>query len=614
MRLAIKHITIICLLIVVNSYGQISPGDLSQAHAKLEGMSNCTQCHEIGDKVTDKKCLECHKDIQSLVNKNKGFHANPEVKKQDCFQCHSDHHGRKFDMIHFDKDKFNHDKAGYKLEGKHASIDCRECHKPDNIQNSEIKNRKNTFLGLAQECLTCHDDFHQNTLPKDCKQCHNFDSFKPAANFNHDKAKFKLKGKHVQVDCIKCHKETTRNGKEFTEFTGIAFEDCKSCHKDPHESQLPGNCKSCHMENDFKLFNGQKTFDHNTTNFTLKGKHAEIDCFECHKDLIDPKLVFQDRLNVKENNCVKCHKDAHEGKFGLDCAKCHNENSFVVLKSLKFFDHTLTDYPLEGKHLQVDCKKCHTDRYTKPIDFSACKNCHKDYHKGEFKEKEKGISPDCKECHSLQEGFDYSLYTLEKHNKSKFPLQGAHVATPCFACHVSEKQKRWTFRNLGSDCNNCHKDIHEGFISKKFYPNNDCKNCHVNESWAKIEKFNHSNTKFKLDGKHKEIECRACHFVEKTGNKKITQQKFINLDSNCASCHENKHGNSFAIDGVTECKRCHVTSSWLPENFNHNSTNFPLEGKHKEVDCRACHKSAIVDGKNQVIYKLKKFECIDCHS
>ncbi len=32
-------------------YGQISPGDLSNAHKDLEGMSNCTKCHVLGDKV-----------------------------------------------------------------------------------------------------------------------------------------------------------------------------------------------------------------------------------------------------------------------------------------------------------------------------------------------------------------------------------------------------------------------------------------------------------------------------------------------------------------------------------------------------------------------------------
>jgi hypothetical protein len=608
----IVHIAIVVFSVTVG-YGQISPGDLSEAHKALEGMSNCTQCHELGEKVLDSKCLECHKEIQSLINKKEGLHGQAKVIKQDCFKCHSDHHGRKFDMIHLDEANFNHNETGYKLEGKHATVkDCRECHMPDNIQNIDIKKRKNTFLGLNQECLTCHDDFHQKTLSNDCKKCHDFEAFRPATNFNHNDSKFALKGKHIDVKCVECHETTTRNGKEFQEFTGLAFEDCKSCHDDPHENKLPGDCKSCHKENDFNLFFGQETFNHNNTKFTLNGKHKEVDCFSCHKETDNPLLVFQDNLQIKENDCVKCHKDVHEGKFGQDCAKCHKETSFLSLKNMNFFDHSVTDYPLKGKHIEVDCKQCHKGRFTEAIDFSACNKCHKDYHEGEFKVN--NVTPDCVECHSLQEGFDYSLYTLEKHQETKFPLEGAHVATPCYACHVSEEKKRWTFRELGTSCVECHNDIHKGFISEKFYPKQNCTACHVNDTWSSINSFDHSKTKWPLEGKHKQVDCRECHFTENENNKLEIIQKFTNLETDCISCHENVHEDTFAINGITDCIRCHVTSSWVPENFDHNTTNFPLTGKHVDVDCRACHTSSTVNGKEEIIYKLNKFECIDCHS
>ncbi|GAA4946106.1 hypothetical protein GCM10023314_19240 [Algibacter agarivorans] len=610
MKNLIVHIAIVVFSVTI-SYGQISPGDLSEAHKELEGMSNCTQCHELGEKVLDRKCLECHKEIQTLINKKEGLHGQVKVIKQDCFKCHSDHHGRKFDMIHLDEDSFNHEETGYELEGKHATVDCRECHMPDNIQNIEIKKKKHTFLGLDQECLACHDDFHQETLSADCVQCHDFKEFRPASNFNHNDAEFALKGKHKDLECIECHKETTRNGKEFQEFAGLAFEDCVSCHEDPHERKLPGDCKSCHKEDDFSLFFGGDTFNHNTTNFTLNGKHNEVDCFSCHKESDNPLLVFQDNLRTNENNCVKCHDDVHEGKFGLDCAKCHRETSFLSIKEIKNFDHSVTDYPLEGKHLQVDCKKCHKGRFTMAIDFSACNKCHDDYHQGEFAVN--NISPDCIECHSLQEGFDYSLYTLDQHQETDFPLKGAHVATPCYACHVSEEKDRWTFRELGSKCVDCHNDIHENYISVTFYPKQDCTACHINDTWSSINSFDHSKTDWALEGKHQQVACRDCHFTESENNKNEIIQKFTNLETDCIACHDNVHENTFAINGVTDCVRCHVTTSWIPENFDHDTTNFSLEGKHTEVDCRACHTSTTVNGKEEIIYKLNKLECIDCH-
>ncbi|MCK0192042.1 cytochrome c3 family protein [Arenibacter sp. F20364] len=604
------YTALLVLLTIYMGYGQISPGDLTKAHADLEGMSNCTQCHDLGNKVTDKKCLECHKEIQSLVNKKQGLHGQTDVIKQDCFQCHSEHHGRKFDMIHLDEDAFDHESTGYELAGAHETVDCRKCHISENIVNNDLKQREKTYLGLDETCLSCHDDYHQKTLASNCVDCHDMEAFKPAPKFDHDQADFQLSGEHSTVDCIECHKMTVKNGKEFQEFTDIPFEDCISCHEDPHDAKIPGQCAQCHTETSFATFSGQDQFDHNLTDFTLKGSHQKTDCFSCHSRSSEPLQAFQDRNNINENSCVKCHKDVHEGKFGTDCVKCHRETSFLALRSMDFFDHGVTDYPLEGKHVEVDCKQCHKKRFTTPIDFGACTNCHVDYHKGEFIKN--GVSPDCVQCHSLEKGFDYSLFTLEQHKETEFPLEGAHIATPCFSCHVSEGDDRWTFRNMGANCVDCHQDVHEGYISEKYYPNDDCTRCHANDAWSSVN-FDHNKTDWPLTGKHTEVECRACHFNELTVNEPIKGQKFANLESNCATCHENIHDDTFAIDRVTDCKRCHITSSWFPEAFNHDLTNFPLEGRHAKIQCSACHEIANANGEVEVVYKIQKFRCIDCH-
>lgn len=609
MKIFVKNIILVLLFVGSVSYGQISPGDLSQSHADIEGMTKCTQCHELGEKVSNSKCLECHTEIRSLIDSNSGYHANSKFINKDCFECHSDHHGRKFDMIRFDENSFDHSLAGYKLEGKHATVDCRDCHNPDNIKNSKIKQRKNTFLGMDQECLSCHADFHQGTLPKDCLSCHTMEAFIPVTKFDHNTAEFQLKGKHTTVDCIECHKMTTRNGVEFQEFTDIPFADCKSCHQDPHKNNLPGNCMQCHSETSFSTFNGKELFNHGLTSFDLKGKHQQVDCFSCHDKTTNPVAIFQDKIVAEENNCVACHQDEHEGKYSNDCAKCHNESSFLSLNNMDFFDHTVTDYALEGKHLEVDCRECHVDRFSTPIDFSSCNNCHSDYHNGEFLEN--GLSPDCVECHSLENGFDYSLYTMEQHQTISFPLEGAHTATPCFSCHISEDDERWTFRNIGSTCIDCHTDFHEGFISSTYYPEKDCKSCHGNASWDVVN-FDHSQTNWELSGKHQVVNCKECHF-EITGSENVISQKFSNLDTQCASCHENIHDDAFAIDGVTDCNRCHVSDSWFPKKFDHNSTAFPLEGQHAEIECSACHQVSDNSTEALVVYKLNKLECIDCH-
>ncbi|WP_203296586.1 cytochrome c3 family protein [Luteirhabdus pelagi] len=589
--------------------GQISPGDLTQAHSQLEGISNCTECHVLGERVSDQKCLACHTEIQTLLRRDEGYHANSSVRNQNCFECHSEHHGRKFDMIRFDENNFDHTLAGYELEGAHASVDCRECHKPSNIQNSELRKREDTFLGLDTKCLSCHDDYHQETLTNDCMSCHTMEAWSPAPKFDHSTSNFPLRGEHINVDCKECHQETTRNGEPFTLFEGIAFEDCKACHDDVHNGQLPGTCASCHTETSFSTFAGRGSFNHAVTGFTLKGSHKNIDCFSCHKTVSSPTSVFQDNINIEETSCISCHEDQHDGKYGTNCNKCHQESSFLALRDMDFFDHSTTDYPLEGQHVGVDCRECHAERFSNPIDFSACMNCHEDYHNGEFAEN--GVSPDCKECHSLEKGFEYTLFTLEDHQKSDFPLEGAHIATPCFACHVDEGEERWSFANLGNDCIDCHTDFHEGYLASEFYPQQDCEACHISDTWAAVS-FDHTRTDWPLTGAHQTVNCRECHF-EIDNEKTVISQNFSNLNTDCTTCHENVHGDDFAVNGVTDCMRCHVTNSWMPEKFDHSNTRFPLEGKHASLTCNACHAIESATGETEIVYQLNKLECTDCH-
>ncbi|MEO0471748.1 MAG: cytochrome c family protein [Bacteroidota bacterium] len=590
--------------------GQFSPGELTRAHADLEGMDNCTKCHDLGNAVSSQKCLECHSEIQSLISANRGYHAAPQVRNQECIACHSEHHGRNFDMVRFDQDNFDHALTGYELEGQHEVIDCRACHKPDYIADADIRKLEGTFLGMGQECLSCHADYHQGTLSNDCATCHNIEAFRPAPRFDHDETDYPLRGAHVEVDCKECHAETTRNGESFQEFSGIDFASCVDCHEDAHRSQLVGACTQCHNETSFSTFLGQRNFNHNLTPFTLKGKHRSTNCYECHDRTSNPLRVFQDQKGVAENDCVSCHQDVHEGKFGSECVQCHQESGWNAMKDMAFFDHSVTDYPLEGQHVSVDCRECHEGSFMEPIDFANCNHCHEDYHQGEFAAAS-GISPDCIECHSLAQGFDYSLYTLEQHQETVFPLEGAHIATPCFACHVDEKEDRWSFRNIGSECVDCHQNIHEGFIADRWYSEESCVACHVSDAWTAVN-FDHSQTDFVLDGAHLETECRACHF-EMSADQQSYVQIFEGLGHDCVSCHENVHGDEFAVDGVTDCVRCHVTASWFPEKFDHNLTAFPLDGRHAEVDCRACHEVDQADGSKTIVYKIQKFECIDCH-
>ena len=526
----LKNIVLVVSLtfMVSQAFAQLSPGELSKAHAHLEGLTNCTKCHILGEKETTSKCIVCHREIKNLISQKKGYHASSEVNGKKCAECHAEHFGRDFKMVRFDDKKFDHNLAGYKLEGKHAEVKCTDCHKTEFIKNKISQKKGDSYLGLGIECIYCHPDFHQNTLPKNCTLCHDFNAFRPAKLFNHKNAKFVLAGKHQTVDCEKCHKIEQRNGQKFQQFTGVAF-------------------------------------------------------------------AF----------CTDCHEDIHKNKLGNDCLKCHTVFSFREVKNLGNFNHDKTNFPLLGKHISVDCKKCHKSSYSQPVKYKRCVDCHADYHEKQFQKN--GISPDCAECHSVN-GFIPSSFGFKKHNQLKFKLEGAHMATPCFTCH--KKTEKWNFANLGNRCIDCHDNIHKNFMSEKYIPEGDCKKCHSVEVWNEV-KFDHNTTEFALLGKHANVSCRNCHFKADAENK--PQQQFKWKNQFCTNCHNDIHFEQFKQNGKNDCERCHTNNSWKPEKFDHNTARFKLDGKHEGLACVKCHKPNDTLLKNYIVYKFKDISCASCH-
>ncbi len=508
---------------------QLSPGPLASPHSHLEGMSNCTRCHTLGSKISNDKCLDCHTELKKRIDARQGYHSSSEISGKECINCHSDHHGPDFQLIRLDIEKFNHNLTGYPLEGAHNARKCPDCHRTAFITDPVIKEKKFTYLGLNTECLSCHDDYHQKTLPEACTSCHTMESFKPAVKFNHSSARFQLKGSHKDVSCSKCHKVISRNGKPFQEFKGIAFDLCTRCHSDPHRNQ-----------------------------------------------------------------------------FGPECTDCHTVESFASISGTNRFNHSKTHYVLENKHLEVSCRSCHKSGYSQPLKFGECTDCHSDYHKGQFMSDR--IITDCSSCHSTT-GFDQSSFTIDRHNEMDFQLGGAHLAVPCTSCHKT--QGSWIFRNIGLKCVDCHEDIHRNYINEKYYPASNCLNCHSAESWNNIQAFNHSSTSFPLTGTHATQSCRECHFKKDSmGN--ITQS-FRDLPKNCSNCHNDIHFGQFELNDSTHCSRCHSTSGWNIDHFDHNSTDFVLDGKHKDLRCDQCHKY-VTDGRNQyILYKIKDTRCESCH-
>jgi nitrate/TMAO reductase-like tetraheme cytochrome c subunit len=519
---------------------QISPGDLSEPHQALEGIGNCTQCHTIGKAIANANCLNCHTEMKSRINAKKGFHAT--VASKECVECHKEHHGRKFTLIRFEKTGFDHARTGYRLEGNHASLKCEQCHAKEQIIAKDIlalpePRKKTTMLGLGTDCLSCHKDEHRGQLASDCRQCHTMNGWKPAPKFSHDRAEFVLTGAHSSVACDKCHKRTLEHG-TVTQFVRMEFASCQSCHTDPHKGKFKQECSHCHTPASWRQVKSA-AFDHNTTQFPLKGKHAALKCEQCH-----PK-------NPKERNPA--------GELGFHITR-----------------------------------------------FKECSHCHADGHARQFEKRaDRGA---CNACHT-EGGFGRTTYTTADHERSQFPLRGAHRAVPCSQCHLdgkvtgkSTKQFHW---NGTVSCTTCHKDIHNGQFKERM--TNGCETCHTTDAWDEL-KFSHNTTKFPLKGKHAEIQCVQCH-TPKNG---IPQ--YTGMQLTCAGCHTDAHAGQFDAGQGTQCGQCHSEKNWEALVFDHNvQSRFRLTGKHENVNCEKCHKEALVNNKRTIKYKPLEAACADCH-
>jgi nitrate/TMAO reductase-like tetraheme cytochrome c subunit len=594
---------ILILLSGFSAGAQISPGTLAAVHSSLEGMSNCTKCHELGNKVTNSKCLACHIELKARVDQNKGYHSSPEIKGKNCTGCHNDHHGLNFQILRFDKDKFNHNLTGYALTGAHAKKTCKDCHKPEFISNKAIKAKKLTYLGLGTECLACHADYHQQTLSANCTNCHSADAFKPVTKFDHASTKYPLAGKHQSVECIKCHPIITKNGTKFQEFAGIHFQNCTNCHVDVHQNKFGQECKQCHSEVSFMIIKANNNFDHSKTNFKLEDKHLVVPCTACHGSNVNAPL--------KHDKCTDCHKDYHDRQFMNDgmvtnCADCHSTKGYTQT-SFSVDRHNQGKFILEGAHVTTPCAKCHkkTEKWSFREIGTICTDCHKDYHNGQFTRD--GKVTNCAICHNSK-GFDQIAYTVDQHNKGRFRLEGGHLATPCFECH--KKTGSWSFREIGIRCVDCHKDIHVDQIDKKYYPESNCSVCHKPSRWSDIG-FDHSPTGFTLAGKHAAIACSACHYKPDSSGRTI--QKFAHMSQTCTDCHPDTHFKQFEVNGLTSCVKCHTFENWNIPNFDHNTTAFKLDGKHQNVACAKCHKKITNNNNTYVLYKIKEWKCENCH-
>ncbi|NQV71491.1 cytochrome c3 family protein [bacterium] len=198
----------------------------------------------------------------------------------------------------------------------------------------------------------------------------------------------------------------------------------------------------------------------------------------------------------------------------------------------------------------------------------------------------------------------------------------------CISCHQLGKKGVEDTR-----CLSCHTPLRDQINLDvglhATYDEPTCATCHKDHFGRDFDairfdttSFDHTKTGYELLQSHTEVACTSCHdsgnlaakgVVDFLKKHRSSNQTFLGLDDNCASCHtpDNVHERQF--DGVA-CSTCHDQNVWEEAPiFNHDEANYTLTGEHRTVECASCHEPSS-SNPEVVAYKPLKFtECSSCH-
>ena len=461
--------------------------DHAKAGFPLEGSharEKCSACHKPAFRVSpaarlsqrprldsgwwiglERSCTSCHED------------AHRGALDQNCLKCHDVEHWKP-------APRFDHARTNYPLTGAHTTVKCNDCHLAPRLQLASdahgVPIPKYRPLEHG-ECVSCHTDVHRGSLGNVCSRCHQTTSFKTInrASFDHDRTRYPLRGRHVEVACEKCHDFSAGQVAR-----SKPFATCNGCHTpDPHAgtATLAGrvvDCTGCHSVEGWRpsLYT---VAQHKQTRYPLQGRHATARCADCHVKTPagDPGGVVQ--MRPATSDCTSCHVDVHANRLP-QCTDCHDLQGFRPSK-VAVAEHQRFRFALDGAHGAVPCAGCHDAMKRQPMtstlklagftgppmSFTApaggCRGCHgdEDPHGGQFARRPAGDG--CEICHGTESFRPASRFDHDR--DAAFSLKGAHAGVACARCHKTQPARAGArstapvivYRPVPTACEACHK-------------------------------------------------------------------------------------------------------------------------------------------------------------
>ena len=172
----------------------VNPGRLSAAHAGLA--KNCNACHTPMKGVDTAKCVLCHANNESLLQRQPtAFHASVS----SCKECHLEHRGVDAKLSEMDHKLLT--SLGMK-QMRNAESQTEELaaylRVGEKLNTGVSPHSRISLTESVLDCASCHsnDDRHQEYFGSDCAQCHATDRW-TIPEYKHPSPR--------STDCSQCH-------------------------------------------------------------------------------------------------------------------------------------------------------------------------------------------------------------------------------------------------------------------------------------------------------------------------------------------------------------------------------------------------------------------------
>jgi hypothetical protein len=162
--------------------------------------------------------------------------------------------------------------------------------------------------------------------------------------------------------------------------------------------------------------------------------------------------------------------------FPADCKLCHVGFKWELTDRFEFDHLAKTGVPLNGAHAEAQCLRCHNDRGpVATFQAQGCSGCHGDPHQGDLGRR-------CDQCH--QEETWQPVGQIEMHDRTRFPLTGAHTQVACHRCHPGARVGN--FVPASDECVSCHAEDLANTTNPQHIPLgwvDNCDRCHLTTRW-----------------------------------------------------------------------------------------------------------------------------------